>query len=81
MQFIHFYKPGLRQFCCVSHLATNIKFADNTGSYDDARYVRINFVKKSHSKLHMQKSVIVGHFISIVMVSLRVSMDSQDSLH
>ena len=61
--------------------STDIKFADNTGSYNDAWYVRINFVKKSHNKLHMQKSVIVGHFISIVMVSLRVSMGSQDFLH
>ena len=37
------------------------------------------FVKNSHYKLDMLKSVIIGHFIS--MNSLRVPMGPQDFLH
>ena len=45
--FTHFYKPGLRQSCCV----ININFADNiqVATMMHGMYV---FVEKSHLKFH-----------------------------
>ena len=54
--FTHFYKPGLRQSCCV----IKINFADNiqVATMMHGMYV---FVEKSHLKFHMLETVIVGH--------------------